>query len=104
MKQKLTKNDSMPVEKISFDVLTAAFDAMLSRNDIRLDYYAIWAKKHPVMYGSTLYKEWQRWAKLNAPNDWTSRAFNFFDTNIPARVWVSMHEQWIAYLKENLKK
>lgn len=115
MSNKLTKNDSVNVEKLisdlksknvqpDFDVLIAAFDAMLSRNGIRLDYYATWAERHPVTYGSTLYQDWLRWAKLGSPKCWLLGAFDFFSTNIPNKVWINLSSQWLNYLKANLKK
>lgn len=104
MKEKLTKNDSMTVEKISFDVLTAAFDAILSRNGVRLDYFFNWAQKKHLVSNRPIYQQWMNWAKSMEPLSWLIGAFLFDESNISYLIWQDVANQWLEYLKINLNK
>lgn len=104
MKKKLTKNDSMPVEQTNFDVLTSAFDAILSRNGVRIDYFFNWAEKKYLIAGRPIYQQWMSWAKSREPMSWILGAFLFDESHVSYIIWQNVANQWLEYLKPNLNK
>lgn len=61
MTNKLTKNDSMRNEAQDFKTIVAAFEAILSRNNVHLDYFANWSKAKELNYGDSMYAQWLNW-------------------------------------------
>ena len=104
MKQKLTKNDSISTVVKDFDVLVAAFEALLSRNGVRVDYYAMWARFRTLSYGDTIEQQWRTWAGNYDPSEWLFRAFMYDITNIPSCVWSDIESQWYGWISDSLNK
>ena len=87
-----------------FNVAEAAFADMLSKNNLYLDYFALWANSKSLNYGDTLYTQWVVWAKSKDVNYWIMSAFQFGKGNIPAVVWCKLDDEWSKWLKQNLNK
>ena len=104
MKEKLTKNDSISSSEMSADVMLAAFDALLSRNALLIDYYAMWAKRRKLNYGDTIRQQFYVWAGCVKPDKWVLSAFDFSKSHIPHQVWYMISNKWIDWLKQNLNK
>lgn len=104
MTKKLTKNDSMRNEAQDFKTIVAAFEAILSRNGVYLDYFANWSKRKELNYGDTIYAQWLNWARPRDPERWITAAFLFDQQNLPVSVWYRVNGKWEEWLKMNLKK
>lgn len=87
-----------------FKVAAAAFAAMLSRNDLYLDYFALWANQKGLNYGDSLHDQWSIWAKTIGVNLWLAKAFHFSQGHIPMAVWMNLNDEWSKWLKQNLNK
>lgn len=101
---KLTKNDSMCKGEQEFKTIVAAFEAILSRNGLYIDYFASWGKRKELRYGDTLYSQWLEWARPREPKKWIIAAFLFDAQNIPEMVWYDIDGRWNVWLEYNFKK
>ena len=104
MSNKLTKNDSMKLQSEKHAVAVAAFEALLSRNGVRVDYYAMWARYRTLCYGDCIEQQWRKWAGNYNPSEWLFRAFVYDITHIPSCVWSDIESQWYRWISDNLKK
>lgn len=104
MTKKLTKNDSMRNEAQGFKTIVAVFEAILSRNNVHLDYFANWRKRRELNYSDTIYTQWLNWARQRDPKKWIIAAFLFDEQNLPIFVWYRVNSNWEEWLKKNLNK
>lgn len=104
MTNKLTKNDRLKSQSEKHDVAVAAFDALLSRQGVRIDYYARWANNHTLNYGDTIEQQWRDWASKHNPISWLPKAFVYHFGHIPCNVWIDTEIKWLDWISDNLNK
>lgn len=101
MIEKLTKSVSMSSEEVTTEVIIAAFEALLARNDLLVDYYSEWAQVHILNYGDTIRQNWIEWTSNTKVEKWMISAFDFSESHIPANKWYSMDYKWLRWCLEN---
>ena len=104
MKKKLTKNDSISAVVKDFDVLVAAFEALLNKHDVHQEYFSEFARCHSYSDKVDIYREWKRWANDGIPTCWIDDAFIWKNTKCGSEFWNLIAESWKLYYNLNLKK
>lgn len=115
MSNKLTKNDSMPVEnaisdlksknvQTNFDVLVATFEAILKNENIHQAYFREWEISNDYQGTANVFYAWREWAKRTDPTGWIMGAFTWRHTIHGRDTWYRMNEKWYKYYRRNIKK
>lgn len=104
MREKLTKNDSMCTVAKDFDVLAAAFEALIYESDLWMDYFYWFKEAHLNGCSEEVFTAWKSWAKSRPPKMWLCQAFIWEGTDIMYTKWNRLDNKWIKWLSENLKK
>lgn len=94
----------MSKENDAFLLASSAFEALLTKYGVRVDYFALWAKRHIFNYGDPIYQQWTNWAKSKDPEIWLYAAFLFDKDHIPENIWHIIAEKWNEWILANLKK
>lgn len=89
-------------QKEEFEVAVAAFQGLLSRNGVYLDYLSAWHRSHRCNYGDTIRQCWIKWIDKRSPYDWLSSAFLWDAYNIPHQVWRDINRKWTEWISQNL--
>lgn len=88
----------------AFLLASSAFEALLTKYGVRVDYFTLWAKQRIVNYGDPIYQQWTNWAKFKDLKVWLYDAFKFDTNHIPATIWYIVSEKWDEWILANLKK
>lgn len=114
MTNKLTKNDSMTVEKSSSDLniknvpiqiqeLREQFEAVLYEHDVWYDYYTWWARSRKLEGIDNIYIKWKEWTNYIYPEYWLSQAFLFESTDREIALWALCSDLWNVWLYKVIK-
>lgn len=104
MTKKLTKNDSISTVVKDFDVLAAAFEAMIYESDLWMDYFYWFKKAHFNGRLGEVFTAWKSWAKSRPPKMWLCQAFIWEGTDTMYTKWNSLDNKWMEWLNANFKK
>lgn len=89
-------------KKEKFNVAVAAFEALLSRNELWEAYMVNFSKCQLKGDSQEIYTKWKNWA-LNIPqNDWISSAFFWQGTPQERETWMHLDYYWLQWICSNL--
>lgn len=104
MKKKLTKNVSISQKLADIDIMIAAFETVIFKNDLWFNYLYWFGQFHLTGTIGEQFSLWKSWAKSRHPRMWSSQAFIWEVTDIEYPRWFEIDKEWNEWLEENLKK
>ena len=88
----------------NFDVLVAAFEAIIYEGDLWMDYFHYFRDAHLNGCYDEVFTAWKSWAKSRPPKMWLCQAFIWESTDIVYTKWNSLDNKWLEWLSANLNK
>ena len=109
MKEKITQNDSTPVEKCISDLnrknvqidakeLREQFEDILYKHDVWYDYFHWWAVSRDLVGLDNILTKWEEWTDSIYPELWMSQAFLYEITDRPITLWALCTDIWNVWL------
>lgn len=92
------------IEKEKFEVLVAAFEALLKQEGAHRSFFEEWAKSTDYKGTANPFFAWRESIKLAHPSVWLMYAFEWSRSKNGLGYWYVINKQWTSWLKRNLYK
>lgn len=91
------------IKKEKFDVTVAAFEALLTDQNLWNAYYVNFKETNGKDKSTETYTEWKKWAYATPPSKWVSCAFIWDETPQRHWTWREFEYRWLKRVCEYLK-